>query len=276
MTHSADAANVFVRSVIDGVSSGICGFAEQEWKEAKKFFGGACAYTGLKKGELQKDHIVPTNRKHGGLSIKGNIVPATKDANAAKAGKTLEQFFASDVPCLAHLSKEERAARKAKIEEFQQRYHYPEIAKILSEGFTKRLQEIYEEVQNLSNLYIGEILAEVENSGEVWCRQVEASLSEKYNRVYLWAKKPNQNSYKIFKLFLEYRNKELTTSDFIELVRLNKITRNPYGSVHSMMSDAGNSYGRVFMEDDGVLALIPELQDRVDELLKLYNVELKS
>lgn len=272
MTHSADAANVFVRSVIDGVSSSIGAFGPEEWEEAKKFFGGACAYTGLRKGGLQKDHVVPTNRKHGGLSIKGNIVPATKDANAAKAGKTLEQFFASDVPCLAHLSKEERAARKAKIEEFQRIHRYNEMAAKLSENFKLELQQMYDKIQSLSDEYINKLLNGVQSSGDEGFRMVEASWAKKYDRVYLWADKPNNNSYKIFKLFLEYRDKVLNPNDFIEIVRRNNISQDPYGAVRSMMTDAGHSYGRVFMDDDGVLVLVPELQDRVDELLKLYNV----
>lgn len=58
-----------------------------------KFFGNSCAYTGKKTKGLVQDHVVPINRKGCGLHIYGNIIPASKEANSAKAGKTLDEFF---------------------------------------------------------------------------------------------------------------------------------------------------------------------------------------
>lgn len=67
-------------------------------------------------------------------------------------------------------------------------------------------------------------------------------------------------------------DKGLSVYDFVELVTRAKISENPYGAVHSMMSDAGNSYGRVFMVDNDLLVLVPELVADLPKLLKAYGI----
>lgn len=269
-THSADAANYFVRNLLSEVGEALGGFTEDDWKEAKKFFGNVCAYTGLK-GGLQQDHVVAHNRKHGGLHLRGNIVPCCKDANQQKKGRTLDEFFASDSPCLQHLSPQEREERKQRILRFQEETGYAEAVKLLPEGFLSILEQEYQGIQELANTSSAKLLEQIGKTEIVRVR-IEKAYERKYERIYEWARKPRNKSHQIVSLFLENMDKGLSVYDFVELVTRAKISENPYGAVHSMMSDAGNSYGRVFMVDNDLLVLVPELVADLPKLLKAYGI----
>ena len=38
-------------------------------------------------GRMDRDHAIPMNRKHCGLHLYDNVLPATKEANQRKAGQ---------------------------------------------------------------------------------------------------------------------------------------------------------------------------------------------
>ena len=89
-----DAANVFVRVILSDAGAKLGGLTETEWDETFKWFGGRCAYTGdsLVDGRMDRDHAIPMNRKHCGLHLYGNVLPATKEANRRKAAKHYRAF----------------------------------------------------------------------------------------------------------------------------------------------------------------------------------------
>ena len=74
---------------------------------------------------------------------------------------------------------------------------------------------------------------------------------KKCERIFEWADKPYSIVYKIIAVYLQYEH--ITCSGLIDKLKTLHIATDPYGSVHSLMTDKGNSYGRVFMEENGFL-----------------------
>ncbi|GAP71804.1 hypothetical protein SAMD00024442_187_2 [Candidatus Symbiothrix dinenymphae] len=264
--HAADSANLFVRNLLCEISNSFGGFNETDWKKTKKYFGNRCAYTGATKN-LVMDHVIAQNRTHCGLQRYGNIIPASKEANASKSGKTPEEFFNSDALCLRGVDKKTRLERLDKINAFQKESGYQELVKILDAKIKLKdlMQESYQQIldladeklENLSTLFDKETVLKV---------SVDKSVNEKIKMLKLWSTKPDCKHHKIIARFLE--SEPVKRGDFIDILakKQPEIT-NPYGSVASMMSDAGHSYGRVFMEDEGELIICPELDKIVRSLI---------
>ena len=107
-TQPADVANIFVRFVLTHVGSKFNGLTNATWQATLDRFNNCCAYTGepLAATGYDKDHAVPLNRKHGGLHVYGNVVPASKLANSQKKGLRYDEFLRSEpgkYSCLDHL-----------------------------------------------------------------------------------------------------------------------------------------------------------------------------
>lgn len=90
----SDAANVFVRVILSDAGARLGGLTDVEWDETLAWFGGRCAYTGdpLAADRMDRDHAIPMNRKHCGLHLFGNVLPATKEANRRKASQHYREF----------------------------------------------------------------------------------------------------------------------------------------------------------------------------------------
>ncbi len=156
--------NLYIRYLLGQISKELGGFTSKDWDDANRFFGNSCAYTGLEDPDnqfLQMDHVVPHNREHGGLHIRGNVVPCCPEANEAKLSQTLDEFFASSAPCLQHLTQEEREARKQRILEFQRLNGYDKIAEKISHDILKQLQSEYEKVRELAQTSARDIVKEL-------------------------------------------------------------------------------------------------------------------
>lgn len=98
--------------------------------------------------------------------------------------------------------------------------------------------------------------------------------ADKSSRVFIWCDKPESNVYKIIHLFIRlYKNKKfLTPNEFINEVAKEGISINPYGAVRSLMTNAGNSYGKVFEEDEtGLIDFAENLHARRGEIHQLYG-----
>ena len=89
-----DAANTFVRVILSDAGALLGGLTDEEWQRTLGWFDGRCAYTGgeLDENRTEQDHAVPMNRKHCGLHLYGNVLPATREANRRKAGKHYRDF----------------------------------------------------------------------------------------------------------------------------------------------------------------------------------------
>lgn len=93
---------------------------------------------------------------------------------------------------------------------------------------------------------------------------------KKCERIFEWADKPYSIVYKIIAVYLQYER--ITCSGLIDKLKTLHIATDPYGSVHSLMTDKGNSYGRVFMEENGFLVFVPELGERIEAIKGKFRV----
>lgn len=93
---------------------------------------------------------------------------------------------------------------------------------------------------------------------------------KKCERIFEWADKPYSIVYKIITVYLQYES--ITCSGLIDKLKTLHIATDPYGSVHSLMTDNGNSYGRVFMEENGFLVFVPELRERIEAIKGKFRV----
>ena len=93
---------------------------------------------------------------------------------------------------------------------------------------------------------------------------------KKCERIFEWADKPYSIVYKIITVYLQYES--ITCSGLIDKLKTLHIATDPYGSVHSLMTDNGNSYGRVFMEENGFLVFVPELRERIEVIRGKFRV----
>lgn len=97
--------------------------SDNQWQATLEAFGHKCAYTGadLTGTPAEKEHAIAMNRAAGGLHVYGNVIPATKKANAEKSGLRYDTFLRSKgdkFSSIAHLSDEEREAAIGRIEAF--------------------------------------------------------------------------------------------------------------------------------------------------------------
>ena len=94
---------------------------------------------------------------------------------------------------------------------------------------------------------------------------------EKKKRLEMWSSKPDLFHHKMISLLLKHR--PISRGEFIDILKEKTKITNPYKSVAGMMSDGGNNYGRIFINDDfnNQLIICPELEDTVCKL-KWENV----
>lgn len=134
--------------------------------------------------------------------------------------------------------------------------------------------------QGRANLLLQEM--EIKAIEEAMQADAEAQVAvsedeDKSSRVFIWCNHPEKNVYKIIHLFISlYKSKVyLTPNEFINEVAKEGISTNPYGAVRSLMTNAGNSYGKVFEEfEEGESSLIDfaeNLHARRGEIHQLYG-----
>lgn len=96
-TAPGDVANIFVRYILTKVGVKAGGLTKTDWQSTLTKFGNCCAYTGQPMDTTyDKDHAVPINRKHGGLHVYGNVLPASKLANSQKKGLRYDEFLRAE------------------------------------------------------------------------------------------------------------------------------------------------------------------------------------
>lgn len=85
------------------------------------------------------------------------------------------------------------------------------------------------------------------------------------DRIRDWSRRPELNVHKIIALVAQAHG-SLSRNDLVRQVGLVTRSRNPYGAVASLLTDSGNAYGRVFVDDDGFIQIHPEVEAQVSEL----------
>lgn len=92
-------------------------------------------------------------------------------------------------------------------------------------------------------------------------RMDEQDVSMK-ERIRLWASRPGSNVHKIIALVVASPG-GLVRHDLVRRVQKATSSANPYGAVASLMTSAGNAYGRALIDDDGIVSIHPDVRDEV-------------
>jgi hypothetical protein len=83
------------------------------------------------------------------------------------------------------------------------------------------------------------------------------------DRLRLWAAKPASNVHRIIALMC---GQPMPRHELVAQIEAAGFSRDARGAIASLMTDAGNAYGRVFVEHAGVLHLHPDIADIVRRL----------
>ena len=267
-TFPADAANIFVRNLLCDMSEELGGFKEHDWKKTLKYFDKRCAYTGVKLSEKKTviDHLIAHNRQECGLHLYGNLIPATREANAAKSNKTFEDFLMNNTSILGDLDIEIRQERISKIKEFQIISGYFEklekLKNIISlHDFVKfQYESIYQKVEENKREFSGYLKEQaLEN---VTIPSKSGIVKDINYKLELWSAKPYLNVHKIIALVLD--NENICKEELIAKIQDLEISKNPTGAIASLMSDVGNNYGRVIQEVEGQIEFCPEVKEKIN------------
>ena len=165
-----DVANSAVRNILIVIAERKYGpLEDNDLLDAAKFFDYKCPYTGkdIKNAILNNDktlitmdHIVPTNRFHCGLNVRGNVIYVDYDANLSKGRKTVEDFLLHDTKVLGNTPLKVREERLEKIKEFQRQFNYDpvEIERLVKEKINEHYDKIIELQKNLYDELSGLII----------------------------------------------------------------------------------------------------------------------
>lgn len=79
-----------------------------------------------------------------------------------------------------------------------------------------------------------------------------------------WNSKPWQLHHRAIALYIDLLNnkKNITREEFVDTLARNGY-KNAYGTVSSLMTDGGNSYGKIFVVENNFVQIIPELKDEI-------------
>ena len=258
----SNAQNSIVRSVLNSISEKMETLDSDTMENILKYFNYKCAYTGkkLNKKEVVFDHLIPCNRKYGGLYLAGNLVPTSKEINAKKSGKDFIEFI-NDERNNQLFPKEKKQEVIDRLKEYQEVFEYPKD--IVTEEFTNRLAEIYSEVEGIINTYVLEFLytetPEAEkkldlSKGVLESFEKNLIINEKLKvkrRVPKWLKNPHQQNSIILLAFLKLyeKSKEVSVKELEEEVAKNENFHKNFQSNFTPMSEIyDNNHGKVFEE----------------------------
>ncbi len=97
---------------------------------------------------------------------------------------------------------------------------------------------------------------------------------EKISRIKLWASRPHQDNHKMISAFLYIENNgEVSLSDFKKLCT-NKAEFPQFfvptfdGHYPSMKTDRGNSHGKVFYDQNGIVSIWPQVREEIKKHFK--------
>lgn len=154
-----DAKNSAVRHLLGCVSGELFEKIDDDYLQyAAGYFNYKCPYTDedisfVKNNDntgLNADHIIPNNKEYLGLTIKGNILLVTKDANNKKGGKTSIDDFMINHSYSKLGTQAQRKAKLKKIMEFQKEFYYDakginNVLKPFIDNYVIELQKFQEE-----------------------------------------------------------------------------------------------------------------------------------
>lgn len=133
-----NAQNSIVRTVLGNL--GQESFTAHDWFAAKEAFDNECVYCGSPR-QLVMDHAVPISRVALGEHRLGNLVPACKSCNAAKADKRYDEFL------LALPDRDDAANRISAIEKHMVTHRYEPLVDVLDPATVERIRNVLNDVR---------------------------------------------------------------------------------------------------------------------------------
>ena len=263
-TYPADAANIFVRNLLCDVSEELGGFSEKDWDRTLKFFDHKCAYTGvsLSKKKIVQDHLIPHNREACGLNLYGNIVPTTKEANGAKSSKDYKDFILNNTSILGDLDESIRKQRIAKIEEFVVQSKYKVKINCIQSDLSEYAKSHYDSIQRQATDCKEEIAAHIAYEDQAITESINSNYKTVEEKIKLWASKPYTNVHKIIAMVVSDEN--MSRDDLVDKINKRNLSKNASVAVSSLMTNAGNSYGQVFQEENGCIRFFSKIRSLVE------------
>ena len=151
-TAFGETKNSAVRNLLGKVSDELFERIDGDYLiHAASYFGFKCPYTdkdisrvlSFDNTDLSADHIIPINKDHLGLTVKGNIILVDKDANNIKRGENIDDFIMKNALYSKDTLKD-RKNRLKKIEAFQKEYCYDkkELDVVLKKFIDNYLEEL--------------------------------------------------------------------------------------------------------------------------------------
>ncbi len=279
-THSADAANIFVRNLLCDISEVFGGYAKADEEKTLKYFGNKCAYTGQKLTDknTSMDHLVAHNRFECGLHLYGNIVPCDSSVNKSKGSKSFEEFLNSDSEYLKDMDPSERKARIELIKEFQTKSGYEKKALLIADLKIK-IEESYTEIQELAIKRFDDIAIDLKQTEyKQAIKDVEVELEQNIHidkverKVPIWFKNPDQTCSKILISFFNAANgvDNVDIDIFKGKCESNSVD-NFKSNFDQMRNLSQNNHGKIFDFEDGKVSLWKPVKSYIHEK---YN-ELK-
>ncbi len=160
-----DAQNSAVRVFLNQFSKKLPIFLNNKYKQKTlEYFGNKCPYSGevVSEDRFVKDHIIPINKEKCGLHVYGNVLFVTREANAKKHSRSLEEYLKDDPEKLA------------KIEAFRRRTGYIEFHKKYHCLLQKACTILYENVGNAIKNDLTEFMKSIDLDKLVW--QIDDSI----------------------------------------------------------------------------------------------------
>src|SRR5207249_9178737 len=95
-TNPADVANLFIRCFLSDVGEALGGCSNLQWRKTLEYFDFCCAYTGkpVTEATAVMDHAISMNKRHCGLHLFGNLVPAYRPQTRRNITGTTVNFSA--------------------------------------------------------------------------------------------------------------------------------------------------------------------------------------
>jgi 5-methylcytosine-specific restriction endonuclease McrA len=132
-----NAQNLLIRNILSNLGNE--SFNESDWQQTKQYFDNKCAYCG-KEGDLVMEHAIPINKEKLGEHKIGNIVPACKECNKAKADKDYREFLGNNLDTIEKIDKYMEMKKYVPLED--------------NEKLKNILNMAYEEVSQIADRYI--------------------------------------------------------------------------------------------------------------------------
>ena len=105
---------------------------------------------------------------------------------------------------------------------------------------------------------------------------IQSRKFKKLHKIKIWSKSPQQNNHRLIKAYLDLAVKGLVSKEEMKLYCsdpivnpgcfVEKVTKN----FNSMKTDAGNSNGKVFFEDNGTVFIFPQVMDEIKKYFPFW------